>query len=788
MTDLFLSVLGISLSIGLIVAILLALAPFLNRRYASKWKYWIWIVLALRLLIPFSGSDRQPTTDTPKKVSTAVTSQQKEKQAENENATALQETATPPQRMVVALPPQMTTPIVPSSEKNNADMELTLLDIIAFVWLVGCLLFIAVHLFSYAHYKRLLMKRGTVIEDERVLRQIARLSEELHIRQSIPVIRYPDASSPMVIGFINPVLVLPQARYRLEELFFILKHELIHLKRKDVYFKLLLTIANAVHWFNPLIWLMQKEAVVDMELSCDEKVVQGTEFTVRKAYTETLFSTLHRKCGRKTVLSTQFYGGKQVMKKRFQNILMRANKKNGFFVLLGAVVLAIGMGTLIGCSAGEYVEREQIIQTDITEETVADGTKAGGVQLIEADVADIVLEKAEEIVAQDYAWYAEYAQVENHYTDWRIESLTHCYTYDDFNGSLLQIYRLNFEFLSATPDEVVLIGGMTINEDGWVVPGYANSNYLVFEEDGENFTYLTRMVENDCFPGDDGFRADLERLILRKDVAMGKALLAFMVEGIPYREPASLVTGDGYSLYLTDGEWVESDAEEVWYQSDNEWHNLTADTWEAKVNPHVKLWVTHFEGQSVSEVKKKLEAERYVAMQNGDRWRQETGYNVVLKESEQDAWGVFYCYPTEAEEGWGNTLPVIADTFSAMHSTNVLRSRSNSDWRADQAVGRELQGIVEEFATAYFCGDAETVQGFLTSPYEWGVEVYEGNGTISELTIKGLPDLNAEDVEEELSTVSLEFADSEEDSLSYLSFTFVKEGDVWKIKSYGLEK
>lgn len=73
----------------------------------------------------------------------------------------------------------------------------------------------------------------------------------------------------MIIGFIKPVLVLPEEQYSSEELFFILKHELIHLKRGDVYFKLLFVTANTVRWFNPLIWIMQKEAAIDMELSCD---------------------------------------------------------------------------------------------------------------------------------------------------------------------------------------------------------------------------------------------------------------------------------------------------------------------------------------------------------------------------------------------------------------------------------------------------------------------------------------------------------------------------------------
>ena len=56
-TNLFLSVAEISLSVSLIVLLMLLLSPLFTKRYGSKWSYWIWIFLALRLLIPFRGAD-----------------------------------------------------------------------------------------------------------------------------------------------------------------------------------------------------------------------------------------------------------------------------------------------------------------------------------------------------------------------------------------------------------------------------------------------------------------------------------------------------------------------------------------------------------------------------------------------------------------------------------------------------------------------------------------------------------------------------------------------------------
>lgn len=341
MTNIFLSLFGISVSISLIVIVLILLTPFLNKRYAAKWKYLIWIFLALWLLVPFSGSNGSFVMDMLSQMKTQTL-------PKSEDTDTPTDVTIPSGRIIVEIPAQMTTPITVQSEKNN--VGITLLDIVTFIWMIGSLIFVSVHFISYSHYKRQVIKKGRIIGDTHILRQIFELKCELHIRHTIQAIEYHEAESPMIIGFLKPVLVLPKEQYSSEELFFILKHELVHLKRRDTYFKLLFVTANAVHWFNPFIWIMQKEAAIDMELSCDERVTQGTSYAVRKAYTETLLSMLHNQCAKRTVLSTQFYGGKKIMKKRFKNILLKNRKKNGISILICAVILTISFGTLVGCS------------------------------------------------------------------------------------------------------------------------------------------------------------------------------------------------------------------------------------------------------------------------------------------------------------------------------------------------------------------------------------------------------------------------------------------------------
>jgi len=99
-----------------------------------------------------------------------------------------------------------------------------------------------------------------------------------------------------------------------------MKHELIHYKHKDIWNKLLLVVANAVHWFNPLVYVMRWRLNTDIEMACDSEVVEGSDAEFRKQYSETILSAIHKGRVKETVFSTYFYGGMKTMKERLGNI------------------------------------------------------------------------------------------------------------------------------------------------------------------------------------------------------------------------------------------------------------------------------------------------------------------------------------------------------------------------------------------------------------------------------------------------------------------------------------
>lgn len=345
MANIFLTYLGISATVGIVVLIILLASPLINRRYAAKWKYYIWIFLAIRLLIPISGMYHKEPKIQPSAVSSNTVCSSDTVVYEPVGIPDVQ-----PRRFVVEIPVGTAGQVTQTPDTNSVRPKLSLFDIVFSAWIAGIIIFTAVPLISCLHCKYRITHGGERLEAGEAYEIFLRMKSRLKIKRNVWLIRYPKAASPMIIGFIKPALVLPCDDLSTEELQFIIRHELIHLKRGDVYIKLLCVLANAVHWFNPLVWIMRREAAIDMELSCDDGVIKGKSFDVRRAYTETLMSSLRRQSAKRSSLTTQFYGGKSTMKKRFTNILGNRAKKNGIAVLIIAVVLATLLGVLVGCT------------------------------------------------------------------------------------------------------------------------------------------------------------------------------------------------------------------------------------------------------------------------------------------------------------------------------------------------------------------------------------------------------------------------------------------------------
>lgn len=320
-SNMFFSIMEITVSMSFIISILLLLSKVFDKKYTSTFKYLMWLIISLRLIIPFNVATPSPIVSVPL------------------SQTNLQK----PILNTASVPPNV---FAERSIENITNTYAFTGSIIISAWLLGAVIFLIFNIVSYFIYKKNLDRWRSPVISDGIKDILSDICNELNIDSKIKIFKCHNIKSPMLIGFIKPMIVLPIKDFDAMELRFILQHELIHYKRHDIWYKLLLTIANELHWFNPIIYIMVKRANYDLEASCDEKVLQSSDLKNRKIYAETILKIIIQNSNIYTVFSTNFYGGANNMKRRFQNIVNTKKRKTGLMVLSLVMVITTFSGVV----------------------------------------------------------------------------------------------------------------------------------------------------------------------------------------------------------------------------------------------------------------------------------------------------------------------------------------------------------------------------------------------------------------------------------------------------------
>ena len=233
--------------------------------------------------------------------------------------------------------------IVYETEKSASDrIDLSDIPILPLIWAVGCIGVASFFARSYMRIRHSTRQTSPVSED--VERGFMSLAESLDIRRAAAF--YADVDAPVCVGFFRPRVLLPYGRESLgdDEMDCVLCHELWHIKRRDNLFKLLCCIAVCLHWFNPAVWLMLTLANRDVELACDEAVLDYTHVDP-KTYALCLIRAQEQK------LETAVSFGGSLIDERIRSIMNKRKK----FTLAGAALLAV----LISASAITFIGASQ---------------------------------------------------------------------------------------------------------------------------------------------------------------------------------------------------------------------------------------------------------------------------------------------------------------------------------------------------------------------------------------------------------------------------------------------
>lgn len=209
----------------------------------------------------------------------------------------------------------------------------------------------------------MLKRWGSVVKDEQILDQLQLVQQEMGIKSKVRLLHYPMSQSPMLLGFRDVMIVLPELDYTEEELQLIFKHELTHYKHRDVMVNLLMILVKSLHWFNPVAALACRDTQEVGEMYCDYDVLNNQDQPYRVFYGETILTMID--CSKKTpiALTTCFYSEKFNLKRRIIGIMdSRLPKKfqSSIFLVVVSLLLLLASSVFDIENSVAQVEESQI--------------------------------------------------------------------------------------------------------------------------------------------------------------------------------------------------------------------------------------------------------------------------------------------------------------------------------------------------------------------------------------------------------------------------------------------
>ncbi|MDE7114464.1 MAG: M56 family metallopeptidase, partial [Acetatifactor sp.] len=338
-------VLSLSISGALLILLLFLLRSLFKERLSKRWQYYIWLVVVARLLFPFApetnlmttlfqGLDR--TTEQAEIVSPytwqggIIGGSQTDGVTDGQNnlhsdQTELAESINGPVRNRV------------SAVWQNLWIG----------WLAVALILFVRKITIYQDFVKYIRAGCEEVADIDLLERFGKLVEQNQIKTTVELYTNNLISSPLLIGFFHPCIILPTDELPSTDFEYTILHELMHFKRRDMFYKWLVQFTVCVHWFNPFVYLMSREIGRGCELSCDEAVIQGLDTQGQRAYGDTLLNAIGLGGSYKdSLVSLTLNESKELLKERLDAIMnfKRIPKWGIFTSLFLTVMLVCGFG------------------------------------------------------------------------------------------------------------------------------------------------------------------------------------------------------------------------------------------------------------------------------------------------------------------------------------------------------------------------------------------------------------------------------------------------------------
>jgi len=234
----------------------------LRRKLPIRWYYFLWLLLLVRLAIPWAPKSRISVFNlVPQSI-------QHRRIIESISTSCVDD--------IGDCSSTESTSVQKTKPKGNSKAGfIRFLRILPLLWLVG-----AVVMTGYVCARNLSLwltvKGKRPITDQKVLELLEDCKVQMGVQTILAVVVSDRVKSPALFGFVRPRLLLPQGMletYSLEELRYVFMHEVAHLKQRDIYLGWLMALLQIVHWFNPLMWIAFNRMRGDRELACDRLAI-----------------------------------------------------------------------------------------------------------------------------------------------------------------------------------------------------------------------------------------------------------------------------------------------------------------------------------------------------------------------------------------------------------------------------------------------------------------------------------------------------------------------------------
>ncbi len=286
---LFTLVLEASLAAAILTLIVYATERVLCKRLSAAWRFAIYLPVLLRLLLPIVPQSPTSILNFPNWMKSIVETQQS-------SPTPFKSGEFTPAAVSVITSQDVPARAEPMPIAQKPVARISPIQFFAMLWLAGSLTLLArLGIGALGLSRRL--KREKAASPE-LIDLLEKLRVESGTRWTLRFIETAMVQTPCLFGLFRPRLLLPAGfadRLSTAELSHVMLHELAHLKRGDLVINSLMAIAQAVHWFNPFVWLLFRRMRLLRELACDRLVLEmrRADSSEAKAYGETLLKLIN---------------------------------------------------------------------------------------------------------------------------------------------------------------------------------------------------------------------------------------------------------------------------------------------------------------------------------------------------------------------------------------------------------------------------------------------------------------------------------------------------------------